>query len=598
MPWNRQAELSLGTLEQRGHFWHHNVQLGTHPETGDSLIVSNLDRQAGTYFDGLSDAGKSSLLENWTVQDIVAGHAVGFLDPHGDSVDHIIAQVPLQHMHRIHLFDLTQTRWQFGLNLLHLDSNDPLARTRVCDRLLHCFQVLWEGSENQIYLPLHLRMAALALTYNSGSTLLDMERFLRDIPYRHLCLQNIQDISVQQHWKWVESLTRQEQERQLLPVQHRLALMFNGRPIIREIVGQARTTLKFRQAIENREVWLFKLPMQTLPTSPDFATMLSQARKYGLRATLANQAMNQLPPFLQDAVEGVHTKVCFRLNHDDAQRLAHYYETGDVVVREHDIAREPVRHLLHHETGNLNVQTFTDWYIRHLQTVERQNGRIVIERPGYRVEHLRYHLTNTEPPKDKLKEDNPTHDLNYLLREVMRTGDYTIPIPSQIVFGFANAGKGFYAYSRYHPIGGLLKADYQFPKHLVADQNGFRYWTRTPEDSREQLLHFLFHLRETMRYVASNPLGTATAVSASDIASMLTQLPKRAAFVRSGDDVGVIYTDDTLAMCDEEEFEARLTQVKVQTIQKYCHEIVPQLPGIPANPQPAKPQFRRYTEVI
>jgi hypothetical protein len=421
-----------------------------------------------------------------------------------------------------------------------------------------------------------------------------------------------------------------------------MASMFSGRPIVRNIIGQAQTTIDFRKAIENREVILIKLPIQTLPydsrligvllvaaiheavfsfsnlpesqrpgfslyvdefqtfASEDFTTMLTQARKYGARITIANQFMSQLPGFLQDAVKGVHTKVCFRLNHDDARTMSPYYETSEVVVREQDMTREPVRHLLHHETGNRNVQTFTDWYIRHLQTVERQNGRIVIEKPGYRVEHLGYHLTNTEPPKDKLKEDDPTHDLNYLLREVMRTGDFTIPIPSQIVFGFANAGRGFYAYCRYHPIGGLLKANYQFPKHLVAEQNGYRYWNwnRTPEDSREQLLHFLFHLRETMRYVAYNPLGTATAVGASDIASMLTQLPKRAAFVRSGDDVGVIYTDDTLAACDEEEFEARLTQVKVQTIQKYCREVVPQLPGIPANPQPAKPQFRRYTEVI
>jgi hypothetical protein len=226
MSWKIQAELSLGTLEQRGRFWHHNVQLGTHPETGDSLIVSNLDRQAGTYFDGLSGAGKSSGMENLAVQDIMAGHSMTFVDPHGDSVDHIIAQIPLQNMHRVHLFDLTNTRWPFGLNMLHMEANDPLARTRVCDRLMHCFEVLWGETANQIYLPLHLRNATLALLDNPGSTLLDMERFLKDLNYRHLCLGNVTDSSVRQHWQWVESLSRQEQEKQLLPIQHRLGLMF------------------------------------------------------------------------------------------------------------------------------------------------------------------------------------------------------------------------------------------------------------------------------------------------------------------------------------------------------------------------------------
>ncbi len=48
-----------------------------------------------------------------------------------------------------------------------------------------------------------------------------------------------------------------------------------------------------------------------------------------------------------------------------------------------------------------------------------------------------------------------------------------------------------------------------------------------------------------MRWLAAHPLGRKTTLSAFDIALMLTQLPRRAPFVRSGDDAGVIYTHDT-----------------------------------------------------
>jgi hypothetical protein len=101
-----------------------------------------------------------------------------------------------------------------------------------------------------------------------------------------------------------------------------------------------------------------------------------------------------------------------------------------------------------------------------------------------------------------------------------------------------------------------------------------------------------------MEHLAANPIGKQTSTSATNICQMLVQLPRRAAFVRSGDDIGVIYTDNTLAPCDEEFVEARTTQIIVQTIQKYCYEVkVADSPPLNPTTSSDEPTVHRWEEV-
>jgi hypothetical protein len=107
-------------------------------------------------------------------------------------------------------------------------------------------------------------------------------------------------------------------------------------------------------------------------------------------------------------------------------------------------------------------------------------------------------------------------------------------------------------------------------KPLVVEGKGGLRFTREPENGKEQLYHFLFHLRSTMCYLAESPLGKKSSLSASDVSRMLTLLPKRAAFVRSGEDVGVIYTDKTAEHCNISELGRRYYLIRGQTRAKYC----------------------------
>lgn len=87
----------------------------------------------------------------------------------------------------------------------------------------------------------------------------------------------------------------------------------------------------------------------------------------------------------------------------------------------------------------------------------------------------------------------------------------------------------------------------------------------------EQLYHFLFHLRMTMYALAEEPIGKKSQPSNTAVGQMLTNLPRRAAFVRSAETVGVIYTDDTPKPITNNELIKRIQAILLQTRKKYCH---------------------------
>ncbi len=84
------------------------------------------------------------------------------------------------------------------------------------------------------------------------------------------------------------------------------------------------------------------------------------------------------------------------------------------------------------------------------------------------------------------------------------------------------------------------------------------------------MYHFLFHLRELMQYLAAHPIEKKTTPSMSEVAQMLSMLPRRAAFIRSGDEMGVIYTDDSLPMVTGSALRERVERIRAQTRQRYC----------------------------
>jgi hypothetical protein len=621
-----------------------NVALGVQPETQDMLYMPDNDRHAGTYMLGVQGVGKSSLLENMIAYDASVGNAVIVIDPHGDLTTHAIAQLPHHRLPHTYLLDMEDEAHPFGINPFNTGKlSSSVQATQAVERIMHIFEVLWAEVVTQAYLPRYVRAATMTLMSNPGATLVDMHRFLIDERFRAKLLKNVTDESVIDFWHTqYDNFNQTEQYRRVQALIGRLEALFMGRSLVRNIVGQRESSINFRRAIEQREIIFIHPPVKTLKqdarlvaifllsqihqtvfsfadipadkrpgislyvdecqhfTTSDFAELFSEGRKFGIKITLAHQYRSQLPNYLRDSTMTARTKICFQLNPDDAREMAHVFPEQETTIRPEDMNAHPVEHLLTYGCDDPYVSTFIHTYLRPLQS-QRRGYRVEIKDTGFSLTDTMFDMINGGRT-DNPRVPDPTPYLDHLLYQVMRTGDYALSIPAEAVIGFSNCGRGFFqaARSLNHDT---LEASARYPRHLVIQTDDGPRWTRKPDAGMEQLYHFLFHLRMTMVYIAAHPIGKESSASRTDVAAMLTNLPRRVAFVRSAETVGVVHTNNTPLEVAPPDLRYRLQAIRQQTRLKYCHPredieggfILPE-PQAPAVSKPAAMPVSRWEQ--
>lgn len=619
MPFISEAYLRTISKDKRHHIDHEHVTLGFHPETHDMLAVPTVDRYAGTYVIGVQGVGKSGLLENLIAHDAQAGNAIIVIDPHGDLITHCLGQLPQHRMADTYLLDMEDETYPFGINLFSAGtSRSSVARTQAVDKIMHIFEVLWADVLAQQNLPRYVRAATIVFLDNPGATLVDMYAFLLDDLVRQRMLQHVTDPTVRQFWQMqYDELSDAERNRRVQPLVTRLESLFMGRSLVRNIVGQRENTIDFRKAIEEKQIILVRLPIKTIKqdaeligtiimaqihaavfsfanvpeekrpgvslyvdefqhfTTPDFSELFTEGRKFKVRLVIAHQYRNQLPDYLQDSTMTARTKICFQMKPDDAREMAHIFPPQEEEVKPEDISANATDELrLRASDYGLIVQEFVTWYLQPLQKYRRGRSKVEIVRGGFDLLSEFGNMAAGGQLANPMMDD-PTDILNRLLYDVMRSGNPNLPIPWQIPVGFSNSGRGFFAAAR-----GVSRDDLtadilpRLPAYLVVRHaDGSVEWGRPPESSKEQLYHFLFHLRMTMRYLAEKPIGKKSAPSTTVVGQMLTQLPRRAAFARTGDTVGVIYTHNTPKAATPSDLRARTLAVQAHTRLTYCRSL-------------------------
>lgn len=618
MPFVSQAYQDYNGGEQRRALRLTHLDLGYHPETGDDLLIPETNRYAGTYVLGVQGTGKSGFLEGLIHQDAMCGNAIIVLDPHGDLVAHVLAALPPHRLPQTYLLDMEDEAYPFGVNVFATGKLDTsAAQTQAVDRLMHIFEVLWPEVVAQQHLPRYVRTATIALLANPGATLVDMQKLLDDSAARAKLLRSVTDPTVRQFWRMqYDELSDNERSKRVQPLVNRLELLFVGRPLVSNIVGQRATTIDFRRAIENREIILIRLPIKTLPqdarligtllmsqiqaalfsfvdtpeqqrpgfslfvdefqhfATPDFNEMFSEGRKFGVKVTLAHQYRGQLPDFLQESTMTARTKVCFQTTPEDGRAMSHFFPSTETIIKPEDIDHH-VSETLRTRASDYGpeVERFVDLFLQPLQRHRKGRGRVEITNTGFYARGaIADVMSGGETVGQPIIVDDPTDYLDRLLYDVMKTGNPDLPIPWEIPRGFSNGGKGFFGASRAAKEWELSTEMMQkFPPHLVVPTaDGDIEWARPPESGKETFYFFIFCLRSVMYRLAAEPIGKATTTTMQDVGKMLSSLPRRAVFVRSGDDVGVIYTRDMPEQTRSGELNERLTFVRNQTRAKYC----------------------------
>jgi hypothetical protein len=330
----------------------------------DNLFgIRQEDRRRHVYIIGKTGMGKSTLLENMIISDINEGKGVAVVDPHGDLADSILDNIPSHRTNDVIVFDPSDREFPVAFNML--ENIDPAMNSVVASGLLGIFKKLYAESWGP-RLEHILRNTIMSLVEYPGTTMLGIPRMLVDQDFRRKVVRKISDPVVKRFWKdEFDAMQERQRTEAISPIQNKVG-QFLSSPIIRNIVGQPKSMVDLRFAMDKKKIFIcnlskgkigednssmigsmiitkFQLDAMSRSDIPEkdrtdfylyvdefqnfatdsFATILSEARKYRLNLTMANQYIAQMPDEVRDAVFGnVGTLMSFQVGFDDAEYIS------------------------------------------------------------------------------------------------------------------------------------------------------------------------------------------------------------------------------------------------------------------------------------
>ena len=276
--------------------------------------------------------------------------------------------IPGSRMNDVVYFNPADTAYPLGFNPLEV--TNPSQKTNISSEVIGVLKRMF-GESWGPRLEYILRYTILALLDRPETTMLDITRMLTDKKFRKETLSYSTDTVVLQFWNvefasWTDKFAAEA----IAPVLNKVGA-FTANPIIRNIIGQPRSTFNIRQIMDEGKILIVNLSKgligednaailgaflvtkiqlaamsrSDIPNIEDrrpfylyvdefqnfatdsFATILSEARKYALNLTVANQYIGQMTETVRDAVFGnVGTMISFRVSADDSPILAKQFE--------------------------------------------------------------------------------------------------------------------------------------------------------------------------------------------------------------------------------------------------------------------------------
>lgn len=326
------------------------------------------DRSRHMYIIGQTGAGKSGTLALLALSDIYHSQGYAIIDPHGDFAIDNMKFIPASRIKDVVYFNPSDTAFPLGFNPLEV--SDPSMKSNVSSEVIGVLKRMF-GESWGPRLEYILRYTILALLDRPETTMLDITRMLTDKKFRKETLSYCKDTVVLQFWN-IEfaSWTDKFQAEAIAPVLNKVGA-FTANPIIRNVIGQPKSTFNVREMMDEGKILIVNLSKGLLgednsgilgsflvtkiqlaamsrsdiPNIEDrrpfylyvdefqnfatdsFATILSEARKYGLNLTVANQYISQMSDTVRGAVFGnVGTMISFRVSADDAPILSKQFE--------------------------------------------------------------------------------------------------------------------------------------------------------------------------------------------------------------------------------------------------------------------------------
>jgi len=336
-----------------------------------NIYIGEQDRMRHTYIIGRTGTGKTELLKSMIIQDMRAGKGLCFLEPHGEGIEELLELVPPERAEDVIFFDPSDKERPIGFNLLEVGNIDEM--NIVASSIINLMYKLYDPHKTGMVGPRFehaIRNAMLTVAYIPGSTFVEVNRALTDQKFVQEILPLVKDPIVKRYWTDQIAQTSDFHKSETLDYIASKFGRFVTNRMVRNIIGQAKSTLNFRTAMDEGKIVFLKLAKgllgeedanflglvlvpkilaaalsrQDTPreqrrpfflyvdefqnfATPDFAQMLSEVRKYNVGLVLANQFVSQLDEQVRDAIFGnTGTLMTYRIGMQDAGILAKEFE--------------------------------------------------------------------------------------------------------------------------------------------------------------------------------------------------------------------------------------------------------------------------------
>lgn len=340
------------------------------------IRLGQRDRQRHLYIVGGTGTGKSTLLRNLIVQDLVAGAGIFVMDPHGALVDDVLNSIPEKRQDDVVLMDGGDDEYPFCINPLSLDHGNPdVAAGFAANEMLLIIKHLYKENPEGFgpVFEQHYRLALIALMTSAAITKptpLDVIRFYGDAKFRKDILSGCNDEQIRLQLNSLRAPSGDISWENVTPY---ITSKFNRLTLdkrVRNLTCQPDSTVDFKEVLNRPHITLVKLPKGTIdavnvhmlgmmilsklftsamapsensaddrPTTnvyidefhcfatPTLSQVMAEGRKYGLNMTLANQNLAQVDNMLRDSILGnAANLIAFRTGPVDAHMLRQYFE--------------------------------------------------------------------------------------------------------------------------------------------------------------------------------------------------------------------------------------------------------------------------------
>ena len=315
----------------------------TYGGTTTDIGLTKEEREKHVYIIGATGAGKSTMITAMADKDITDGRGICVIDPHGDLAQSLIGSVPDKRKKDFIYINPYDIKYPVGLNLLELTPNlDPdellqekeLITESVVSLFRKIFSEVWSAHAHRLeYILRNTIQTALTLEDPTIFTVYDL---LINPTVQKKIISSLADENLKNFWKYEFGKAGDYQKVKMIgPVTSRIG-RFLFSPSAKRMLEQKRSTIDFDDVLDsgkilicnlakgnigedNTEVmgimiltkiqlaalrrartqqkdrkpfYLYVDEFQTFAT-PSFVQMLSEARKYKIYLTIAEQSTSQ-----------------------------------------------------------------------------------------------------------------------------------------------------------------------------------------------------------------------------------------------------------------------------------------------------------------